>query len=156
MPIGIYPRIKPIPAFLSKFKAGDRCWQWEASAYGPGYGSFKVNRKSTSAHRFSYQLFYGRIPKGLCVLHSCDNRLCVKPTHLRLGTHKENMEDCIKRGRIAWGERQGLSRFSVSQVKAIRHLHGVQKISIYKIAKMYKCSTSALESIVKYKTWKRI
>ncbi len=76
------------------------CWEWTAATRGNGYGAFKFNRKGIDAHRMSYILFHGEIAKGLLVCHSCDNRVCVNPKHLFLGTSKQNYEDAVSKGKI--------------------------------------------------------
>lgn len=81
-------------------RAGDDdCWNWTKWT-AKGYGGFTVDRKTVLAHRFSYEIHSGPIPKGLYVCHSCDNRLCVNPKHLWLGTHRDNMNDAIRKGRF--------------------------------------------------------
>jgi hypothetical protein len=66
------------------------CWIWIGATNGRGYGNFKRHAK---AHRVSWELYYGKIPNGLCVLHKCDVKLCVNPNHLWLGTYKDNNYD---------------------------------------------------------------
>lgn len=81
------------------------CIEWEGSGNGNGYGHLRLpgdkgNKiAKRKAHRVSFMLFVGDIPEGLFVLHSCDNRRCVKPSHLRCGTREENMQECVMKGR---------------------------------------------------------
>jgi hypothetical protein len=74
------------------------CHYWIAGVSADGYGWFGVNsKKPDKAHRVAYRLYVGEIPEGLFVLHSCDNKLCVNPAHLRLGTQSDNMRDLALR-----------------------------------------------------------
>lgn len=78
------------------------CHYWTAAINPTGYGWLYVGKEtgkrvSTTAHRVSYELYKGPIPDGMMVLHNCDNRLCVNPNHLRLGTNSDNMMDLAMR-----------------------------------------------------------
>ena len=75
------------------------CWEWIAATDVNGYGRFWYKDQMRLAHRISYILFVEDVPEDLCILHSCDNRACVNPSHLFLGTQKDNIHDMIKKGR---------------------------------------------------------
>ena len=75
-------------------KAGDyQCWRWTGHIKPSGYGGLMINKKHDTAHRVSYRISLGDIPKDKVVMHICDHKWCVNPNHLRLGTQKENIHD---------------------------------------------------------------
>lgn len=100
------------------------CWNWVGSKNWQGYGRIKINGSYAPAHRISYQLYVGLIPSGLLIRHKCDNPQCVNPDHLELGTHKDNSDDKIARGRAvhAKGEAHKSSKLTLAQVEEIRLL----------------------------------
>jgi len=93
--------------FWAKVKKTSRCWIWTASKRAKGYGAFAYHRVGVMiqdrAHRYSWTIHNGRIPKGLCVLHRCDTPSCVNPDHLFLGTKKDNNADMCRKGRHVSG-----------------------------------------------------
>lgn len=77
------------------------CWEWTASGRGNGYGAIKYKGKVIDAHRLSYILHFGDIKDSqIFVCHKCDNRKCVNPNHLFIGSHSDNMKDAYKKGRL--------------------------------------------------------
>lgn len=76
-----------------------QCWLWKGKPNNSGYGGFGINNEKWVAHRYSYYKFNGVHPGKKCVLHLCDNRICVNPEHLRLGTYQDNNDDMWSKGR---------------------------------------------------------
>ncbi len=95
--------------FLSKLiKEPSGCWLWSLSKDKDGYGRFALpGKKNIQAHRMAWLIAHGEIPAGLEVMHTCDVPACCRPSHLKLGTHAENMADRDRKGRAAKGERNG-------------------------------------------------
>lgn len=95
----------PFLRFQESYKIDQNtgCWIWMGHSAPNHYGLLKVFGKMVLAHRFSYELFNGPIPIGLEILHSCDNRKCVNPAHIRVGTHAENMAEAASRERMPRG-----------------------------------------------------
>lgn len=79
--------------FWSKVIQTDSCWLWTASKTSDGYGQLRIDGKNALAHRFSYELLVGPIPRGLVIDHICHVTACVNPRHLRPVTHKQNLEN---------------------------------------------------------------
>lgn len=139
-------------------KSGD-CWEWTGSGNGNGYGKYNLKGKMFQAHRLAYILEKGPIPEGegyhgTCVLHSCDNRLCVNPKHLSLGTQKENIEDSVNKGRHfnPSGERHGRAKLSWAKVAEIKELFG--SMTQNKIAEMYGVHQSIVSGIKLGRIWR--
>lgn len=85
--------------FWSKVKKSDQCWEWQGANVPKGYGIIGKNGRNQYAHRVSWELHKGIIPKGLLVCHHCDNPKCVRPDHLFVGTHQDNLRDMSRKGR---------------------------------------------------------
>lgn len=85
--------------FWSRVDKTKTCWNWLGATQGRGYGFCRRNGVGTGCHRISWEIAHGPIPDKLCVLHKCDNPICVNPDHLFLGTFADNVSDCISKGR---------------------------------------------------------
>lgn len=149
-----------IPRFKSKMGNIDQngCINWNGYIHKYGYGVFTLRKnKYKKAHRLAYELFKGKIPKGMLICHSCDNRACVNPDHLFLGTHANNNHDAIDKGRAkkAQGENCFNSKFTKNQIYELRDLMA-KGMSCYKLAKLYKVSRSTMLDIKNRVTWKHI
>ena len=135
------------------------CWEWQGSKRG-GYGRMIVGsrkdrtRKIESAHRVSYMTYYGSIPDGMEVCHKCDNRGCVNPEHLFLGTHQDNMDDRERKGRNKpqIGDKNGRAKLSENDVLEIRAKRRLG-VSFQKIADEYGVHKKTVMDAVIGKNW---
>lgn len=90
---------KDIAHFWSRVDKSGQCWLWVGARTSAGYGHFYIGKLAIYAHRFSWQIINGEIPKGLLICHHCDNPPCVNPNHLFLGTLSDNARDSAAKGR---------------------------------------------------------
>ena len=164
MPKGYYTRKRKTLAdrFWPKVdkRGPDECWPWTAyiSPY-IGYGWMGRGGRGNgglNSHRASWEVHFGPVPDGLCVLHKCDNRVCVNPAHLFLGTKGDNMRDCIKKGRYRNGYLRGeaspLAKLTEVQVREI--LADSRKSS--EIARAYNVSHAAIWMIKTRRKWRHV
>lgn len=140
--------------YINKTK---QCWVWKASKTWHGYGRFWFNRKHISAHRMSWFLYKGKIPKRLFVCHKCDNPPCVNPAHLWIGTAQDNVIDKFKKGRHIVENRQGNKshnkKLTEQKVKEIRQLYYLGHYTQEKLANVYKVSNSPISKVILNQTW---
>lgn len=121
----------------------DSCWEWQASLNSQGYGQLFYNQRPIGAHRLSYFLTFGKYSSELEVCHRCDNPRCVRPSHLFLGTHKDNMRDCNQKGHhsphiLTSTQLQVISESTLSERKLAKQL-GVSKSTIGRSRRRLQC-----------------
>lgn len=104
MPSGVYVRVKTLKdRLIEKIKINPEngCWEWQAAMMQSGYGKISIRRSvHTGAHRASYTVFNGEIPDGMVICHKCDNKKCINPDHLFIGTYLDNSKDAQSKGRV--------------------------------------------------------
>lgn len=128
------------------------CWMWTAYINRFGYGAIKFRGKTALSHRVSWTLFRGEITGMLHVLHRCDNRGCVNPNHLFLGTHDENMKDMVSKRRNASGARHRSAKLTPEKVADIRRRYA--KGNGLELAREFGLAHGAVSDIIRGKTWR--
>ncbi len=154
--MGGYTRTSINERFWNKVTKTHSCWEWNGYTKRDGYGRIYSHQigsgktrtsKNITAHRFSWKLHYGTIPDGKCVCHHCDNRGCVRPNHLFLGSQSDNLIDALKKGRAP------NMKLCELDVEIMRMLEGV---TLKQIADFWDISTSQVWNIVNRKQWKYV
>jgi hypothetical protein len=149
-------RTKEERRFWSKVRVGDGCWEWTAPLADKGYGRFAASTGAmVYAHRWTYAKVHGPIPSGMSVCHRCDNPRCVRPSHLFIGMHAENMADMGRKGRQrgprgATHHSAKLNAHAIGDIKAA-HASGE---TFTAIAARFGVSRHTVYCIVRGKTWK--
>ena len=142
--------------FFSHVDITNGCWLWTGALDRKGYGRMGDGTKRTVfAHRFAWRQTRGPIPAGLHVLHACDTPACVRPAHLFLGTHADNMADMTAKGRSTRGERNGQSKLTRELVIDARVRYS-QGETLHALAKEYGVGVPALSMAVSGKRWGHI
>lgn len=153
---------------VEKSPEPDGCWEWTAARCSGGYGSFVRSHDRPAptvliqAHRMAWELTYGPPPSDLDVLHKCDNRACVRPDHLFLGTHTDNMRDMVAKGRrnpkskAKSGEAHHFAKLTADDVRAIRARYALGGVTMRVIAAEYGVNTALIGRIILRQIWKSV
>lgn len=148
----IFERSMPVP------ESG--CWIWMGATNSVGYGYLSVDGKQQAAHRLSFELANGAIPSGMCIMHKCDVRPCVNPTHLIAGSQQENLRDMRSKNRgfvltAMHGESNPKSKLTASDVTEIRRLRS-EGLTTIDLSQLYDVSTTLISNICNRKLWKHL
>jgi len=143
---------KHITLMMLEVRKTDYCWFWTGRINQFGYGLTGIRGRSTLAHRSLWELLRGKIPEGMSLLHSCDNRRCVNPNHLSPGTQLKNMSDASARGRFPprGGSLNPRAKLNEAQVAEI--ILDTES-SFVALAKKYGVSDVSIANVKNNKTW---
>lgn len=139
--------------FWPKVERGEGCWRWLGGTFDNGYGKFYLDGHQYRAHRIAYELATGQPAAGLTLRHTCENRLCVRPDHLVVGTTRRAPRSSA---RITRGEHSHFSKLSEHDVREIRRLFADGGITQRALAQRYHVTIQTIQSIVYRKTWKHV
>ena len=135
------------------------CFELKLSgAHGYPYIEYYLNKKAIKVRgsRASWSIFNGPIPDGMLVLHHCDNRACVRPDHLFVGTQSDNMKDAVRKGRAIIGEKGGQSKLTNGQILTIRREYAVGGKTQSELAREYGVTESTIGRAVRGQGWLHI
>lgn len=132
------------------------CWEWQGSKKSSGYGEIGNGKGGLIlTHRCSWELECGDIPKGMHVLHRCDNKVCVRPEHLFLGTLSDNTQDMLRKGRAPdrKGSKHPNAKITEIEARKIRNLYASGQFTMKEIGRLFFMTRSNIGYIVSGKAW---
>ena len=143
-----------LEALVDRSAGPDGCWPYKGAVGSSGYGRIMFDNEIKGVHVWAYEHANGPVPEGMFVLHSCDNRKCANPAHLRAGTHQDNMDDKVKRDRCyrGFGELSGNAKLTEQQVIELRTRHS-SGAPVKSLAERFGVSESNVYMIVTGKRW---
>lgn len=152
----------PIERFFKKISNENHplgCWIWDGGKGTNQYGNFHSDKtkKNMRAHRYSWELHFGEIPKGFFICHSCDTKLCVNPDHLFVGSPLDNMQDMINKNRqvTVKGSQNGQAKLTEADVEVIK-----EKLKLGYLGKdlaiEYGVDMTVISKIKLNKTWRHV
>ena len=150
---------------VNKTSNEDECWEWAGYIGAQGYGALTYQNKSWRAHRLAYILTYGELPEmggyhGACVLHKCDNRACVNPNHLFVGTQADNLKDMRAKNRQVLatnlkGSKNKASKLKEEDIPIIMKMRA-EGFSLSRIGNKFNVDKVCIGFVVNGKTWKHV
>lgn len=147
--------VDPIERFWSKVRPNHAtgCLEYDGTPNAKGYMAYGADHAQEAAHRYAWMTAYGPIPKGLMVLHSCDNPPCVNPAHLFLGTNRDNMRDMVQKDRAARADRNPNVKLTWDEVQQLRA--DSETCSVRELARRYGVHHSTAWGVARGKWWTR-
>jgi hypothetical protein len=151
--VGIKPKRRFIMTHEAKLKLlkcvdnhknDDECWIWTGQKDKYGYGKLEAEGKDWKTHRLSYAFFVGKLKKGLVVIHTCDNPICFNPNHLKQTTQKNNIYDCISKGRRGkLGRKFSFTKEEANEIRDASKFYTRKELSI-----LYKTTVTTIYNIL--------
>lgn len=140
--------------FWDKVEKTPTCWIWRGSTYPNGYGCINFNGRNRSVHRYAYELKNGQTPIGFLICHSCDNKLCVNPDHLFLGTYKDNWQDAVNKGIIK--PVTAVRKLTPEQAIEIRGKYQTGTYQVAQLSREYGIGPTSIRRIIDRETYREI
>lgn len=140
--------------FWARFARNGECLVWTGGTFDTGYGTFQMRGHQWHTHRLAWILRHGPIPKGMFVLHRCDNPPCAEDNHLFLGTQRDNMIDRDLKGRVAYGERNGSHKLTEKDVAEILGL--TELLTDSELSRRFAVSRRTIMRIRQGTNWRRV
>lgn len=152
---GISMVAKHVLFFWKNVQKTKNCWEWTGSKWEGGYGRIMIGRKRRKAHRISFLIHNGFLPKDKLVCHRCDNPSCCNPEHLFIGVNLDNSRDAVSKLRHAFGERNGRAKLTEQEVEAVRKAKVPRSSGLCsKLAAKFGVSLSTIYHVRSHCTWK--
>lgn len=157
------PSLSDTKRFWRFVKKTDGCWLWTASKNWDGYGSFSFQiqrgeKRTITAHRVSWVIHGNKLVNGFEICHRCDVPNCVNPDHLFLGTHTDNVRDCLYKGRFPcrYGDYSGKRKTNADDVRRMREEYSTGGVRQVDLAVKYGLDQTTVSNILIRKTWKHV
>lgn len=151
------------PRLLGRVKSFDGCWEWDRPAASNGYAQICVRNKTCMPHIESFKIHKGPVPRGMVVMHTCDNRLCINPEHLVLGTQSLNVADKVAKGRQAKGSGHGVAKLTEEAAAYILEQYAAARVTgqtvpgtVPGLAKRFGVSEFAIRRITRGDGWRHV